>query len=189
MPECVPASVSLNVSNSFRSNLRGFARAYARTVVNRAISANSAARTASECQALAAGTNFMAGDLLHPRAVLIVDDNPPLRKAICDLFAHAADFAICGEAENGEDAIEKARLLQPALIVTDLSMPRMNGLDATRVLRKLMPDVRIILYSIHVDAAVAREAEAAGASAVVRKGDSPTHILQIARDLFESMAA
>lgn len=62
------------------------------------------------------------------RSVLVVDDNPAIRKAVCELFTREGDFEVCGEAENGRDAIEKALLLHPALIVTDLSMPLMNGL-------------------------------------------------------------
>jgi CheY-like chemotaxis protein len=73
------------------------------------------------------------------RSVLVVDDNPIVRRRLCELFTREGDFNICGEAENGREAIEKAQLLRPDLIVTDLSMPVMNGLEETRVLKKLMP--------------------------------------------------
>jgi PleD family two-component response regulator len=62
------------------------------------------------------------------RSVLIVDDNAMIRQALCELFVREGDFDVCGEAENGREAIEKAQLLHPDLIVTDLSMPGMNGL-------------------------------------------------------------
>ena len=81
------------------------------------------------------------------RSLLVVDDNPVIRKIICELFAREGDFEICGQAENGREAIEKAQLLQPALIVTDLSMPLMNGLEEARVLKRLMPAVPVIIYS------------------------------------------
>jgi len=73
--------------------------------------------------------------------VLVVDDSPAIRKAVCELFAGESDFEICGQAENGREAVEKAQSLQPALIVTDLYMPLMNGLEETRILKKLMPAV------------------------------------------------
>jgi two-component system chemotaxis response regulator CheB len=61
-----------------------------------------------------------------------VDDNPLVRQAVCELFTREGDFDVCGEAENGREAIEKAQLLRPNLIVTDLSMPVMNGLEETQ---------------------------------------------------------
>ena len=80
------------------------------------------------------------------KTILIVDDNAYIRHALCDLFKREADFEICGEAENGKEAIAKARELHPDLIVLDLSMPVMNGLDAARELKRLMPTVLLIMY-------------------------------------------
>jgi chemotaxis response regulator CheB len=82
------------------------------------------------------------------KAVLIVDDNAYIRKVLCEIFKREADFEVCGEAENGNEAIEKARELRPDLIVLDLSMPVMNGIDAARVLKKLMPAVPLIIQRI-----------------------------------------
>ena len=66
------------------------------------------------------------------KSVLIVDDVELIRRALCELFKSEADFDVCGEAENGQEAIEKAQELHPDLIVLDLSMPIMNGIDAAR---------------------------------------------------------
>ena len=70
--------------------------------------------------------------------MLIVDDNAFIRQSLCELFKREADFEVCGEAENGKNAIEKARELHPDLIVLDLSMPIMNGFAAARVLKRLL---------------------------------------------------
>ena len=70
------------------------------------------------------------------RTVLIVDDSSVVRRALCQLFTVEADFEVCGDADDGLDAIEKAKGFQPDLIVIDLSRPRMNGLDAVRALKK-----------------------------------------------------
>ena len=67
------------------------------------------------------------------KTVLIVDDNAFVRRALCALFKSQEDFEVCGEAGNGREAITKARRLHPDLIVLDLLMPVMNGLDAARV--------------------------------------------------------
>jgi DNA-binding NarL/FixJ family response regulator len=125
------------------------------------------------------------------RSVLVVDDNPTIRKAVCELFTREGDFEVCGEAENGQEAIEKAQQLRPALIVTDLSMPLMNGLEETRILKKLMPTVPVIIFTIHSNSLIEREALAAGASAVVCKSDSNASAILIgkARELLENIAA
>ena len=69
------------------------------------------------------------------KAVLIADDNDSVRRALCEAFARDSDFEVCAEAHDGGDAIEKALRLRPDLIVLDLSMPVMNGLDAARELK------------------------------------------------------
>jgi YesN/AraC family two-component response regulator len=71
--------------------------------------------------------------------VLVVDDNAFIRQVLFRVFTSEADFDVCREAENGQDAIEKAQTEQPDLIVMDLSMPVMNGIDAAHVLKTLMP--------------------------------------------------
>ena len=123
------------------------------------------------------------------RSILVVDDNPAIRRAICELFTQHGDFEICGEAENGKEALEKAQLLIPALIVTDISMPVLNGFQLTRLLKQHLPKVPVILFSIHVDALVAKEAASAGASAVVSKGDAAGVLLKTARELLDRIAA
>jgi CheY-like chemotaxis protein len=65
----------------------------------------------------------------------VVDDNLAIRRALCELFTREGDVDVCAAAENGREAIEKAQLLHPDLIVTDLSMPIMNGLEETRLLK------------------------------------------------------
>jgi CheY-like chemotaxis protein len=103
------------------------------------------------------------------RTVLVVDDNPAVRKLICELFTRESDFKVCAEAENGSEALLKAQQFEPDLVVTDLSMPQMNGLEEIRALNKLRLTTPVILYSAHMDSFVEKEAFAAGASAVVPK--------------------
>src|SRR5713101_7284608 len=84
------------------------------------------------------------------KTILIVDDNAYIRPALCGLFKRESDFEVCGEAENGKEAIAKALELHPNLIVLDLSMPVMNGLDAARELKRLMPTVPFPNHSPHL---------------------------------------
>ncbi len=123
------------------------------------------------------------------RSVLVVDDNKVVRKIICAIFNRESDFEVCGEADNGRQAVEMAQILHPALIVTDVSMPLMNGLEETRILKKLMPSVPVIIYSAHVDKFIEQEAMAAGASAVVSKYEAVAVLTGKARELLGEVAA
>jgi DNA-binding NarL/FixJ family response regulator len=116
-----------------------------------------------------------------PKSVLVVDDNPFIRKALCLLFTSEADFDVCGEAENGTDAIQKAQQLRPDVIVLDLSMPTMNGIDAARILKRMMPEVPLILFSEYGDLVSDAEARSAGISAVVPKSAHVSVLLATVR--------
>src|SRR5215469_8416635 len=118
------------------------------------------------------------------RSILIVDDSPTVRQALCELFNRENDFAVCGVAGNGQEAIERAKQLHPDLIVTDLSMPIMSGLEEARVLKQLMPTVPVIIYTAHSDRFIEKEAHAAGAYAVVSKSDPVTTLIAAARSVF-----
>jgi DNA-binding NarL/FixJ family response regulator len=83
------------------------------------------------------------------KTILVADDNPYIRKALCKLFETEEDYDLCAEAENGKQALELALLHRPDLIILDLSMPVMNGLEAARQLKTLMPNTPIILFSLH----------------------------------------
>ncbi len=123
------------------------------------------------------------------KSVLIVDDVEIIRRAICELFTSEADFDVCGEAANGQEAIERAQEFHPDLIVRDLSMPVMNGIDAARVLKTLMPAVPLIIFSEYSDVFSEEEARAAGVSALVSKSEHMSVLLEKARALLYPMAA
>jgi two-component system, chemotaxis family, chemotaxis protein CheY len=123
------------------------------------------------------------------KTVLIVDDNAFIRQALCELFKRETDFEVCGEAENGREAIEKAQQLHPDLIVLDLSMPVMNGLDAARVLKRVMPTVPIIMFSAFGDKAAEQQARLIGISEVVSKFEHASVLIQKARGLLYPTAA
>jgi len=119
------------------------------------------------------------------KSVLLVDDNPIIRRTLHRVFESQADFDVCGEAENGQEAIEKATQLSPDVIVLDLSMPVMNGLDAARVLKKMAPAIPLILFSSFTDALPYEMAEGAGFSAVISKADNVSVLIDKARHLLQ----
>ena len=124
-----------------------------------------------------------------PKSVLVVDDNASIRQALCRLFTAEAEFDLCGEAENGREAIEKAQALHPDLIVMDLSMPVMNGIDAARTLKTLMPMVPVIIFSEYSDVFSEQEARSAGISALVSKSEDVSVLIDRARALLYPAAA
>ena len=111
-----------------------------------------------------------------PKRVLIVDDHLAMRRAVTRVLQSQSNVEVCGEAENGRVAIEQARRLKPDLIVLDLSMPIMNGLEAARILRRMMPDVPILMYTSFATSNLAEEALAAGVSRVSTKSSPPALI-------------
>jgi DNA-binding NarL/FixJ family response regulator len=102
-------------------------------------------------------------------SILIADDSLVIREALCELFAREPDFDVCGEAENGREAVAKAQELHPDLILMDVSMPVMNGFDATRALKRMMPEVPVIMFSGYSDSSTEKQARSAGVWALVSK--------------------
>src|SRR6266536_1266393 len=117
--------------------------------------------------------------------ILIVDDNLFIRRGLRELFQREEDFDVCGDAENGREAVEKAQELHPDLILLDLAMPVMNGLDATRVLKRVMPEVPVIMYSSYSDSSTEKEARSAGAWALVSKSEHISVLLGKVRRALE----
>jgi len=101
--------------------------------------------------------------------VLLVDDSAIMRSMVRRLFESEPGFEVSGEAENGQEAIEKATNLKPDLIILDLAMPVMTGLDAAPVIKKMLPATLLILFTVHEGREVAKLALAAGIDAVVSK--------------------
>jgi two-component system chemotaxis response regulator CheY len=117
------------------------------------------------------------------KTILVADDNPYIRKALCRLFESEEDYDLCADAENGEQAIEFAIRWRPDLIILDLSMPVMNGLEAARQLKTLMPNTPIILFSLHEQALAASAArEDFPVDRIVSKTD-PTALMKQVRVL------
>jgi two-component system, NarL family, nitrate/nitrite response regulator NarL len=109
--------------------------------------------------------------------VLVVDDNTDIRKAVRRLFHVHPNFEVVGEAEHGREAVEKAPSLSPDVIVLDLSMPVMNGLEAAKLLSKILPDAWIILLTSHEFPELHRLLREAGIHAVVPKSKASTHLI------------
>ena len=116
-----------------------------------------------------------------PFSILIVDDSAVVRRTLRTCFREETDWEVCGEACNGLEAIEKAGHLKPDLIVLDLSMPGMNGLEAARVLKLARPTIPIVMFTSFKETVLEHQALAAGCSAVIGKSELPLLFSNIRR--------
>jgi DNA-binding NarL/FixJ family response regulator len=100
---------------------------------------------------------------------LIVDDNADFRRRIREILAQAPDIVVVGEAADGHEAIRKARQLQPNLVLMDIRMPGMNGIDASRIIKRQMPETLVIILSKYDVKQYREAAKASGASGYLVK--------------------
>jgi CheY-like chemotaxis protein len=116
------------------------------------------------------------------KTVLIVDDNAPIRKMLATAFL-SDGFQTCVGAENGKQGIEAAKQIKPDVIILDLSMPVMNGLEAASKLRQFLPKTPIILFSICGDSVSQTRASQAGISLVLLKTEPLPTLIRKAHEL------
>lgn len=112
------------------------------------------------------------------KRVLVVDDSPSMRLALRLLLESREQFAVCGEAVDGLDAIEKAKHLNPDVILLDLAMPKLNGADTASALRRDNSRAKIILFTMYADSLRAKLATSLGVDLVVSKSDGLGYLLQ-----------
>jgi len=108
--------------------------------------------------------------------ILLVEDFEPYRALTTSLLSQNSEFNVIGEAEDGLQAIEKAQELRPDLILMDIGLPKLNGLDAARRMCELVPTAKIIFLTQETDIDVVREALSLGAWAYVLKQESETDL-------------
>jgi DNA-binding NarL/FixJ family response regulator len=124
----------------------------------------------------------LAGDFrqLGPVRILIVDDFEPWRRAVRLILAEDADLEVVGESSDGLDAVQKSEELQPDLVLLDIQLPKINGLDAARQIRKVSPGTKILFLSSYHSLEMMREALRVGTGFVV-KADAARDLLPIVR--------
>ncbi|MGA7791743.1 MAG: response regulator transcription factor [Candidatus Acidiferrales bacterium] len=106
-----------------------------------------------------------------PKRIFIVDDSKIVRQLVRTYLETRLEHVVCAEATDGLDAIHRAREVEPDLIVLDLSMPLMSGLEAGAILHDMLPRVPIILFTMHKEIVSENRAQAVGIHAVVSKMD------------------
>ena len=119
-----------------------------------------------------------------PIRILIADDHQLLRQGIRNFLALEPDFDIIGEAVDGEDAVTKAQMLLPDVMLLDINMPKLTGIEVAGKLKELCPSVRIIALTIHDDANYMMQMIENGAAGYLLKDVEPTMMAQAIRRIF-----
>jgi two-component system, NarL family, nitrate/nitrite response regulator NarL len=123
---------------------------------------------------------------MAPR-ILVVDDTQAIRRSVRLRIENETDWEICGEAENGREAVERVQDLHPDVVLLDLSMPVMNGLDAARHIKAIAPHTHILMFTLHTYPQLLDEARKAGIAEVVSKsGATGPDLLHALRSLLAS---
>jgi DNA-binding NarL/FixJ family response regulator len=109
--------------------------------------------------------------------ILIVDDHAVVRRGVRSLLESHEGWEVCGEATNGRDAVEQSRQLRPDVVVMDLSLPELNGLDATRQILKEGPGIEVLVLTMHHSEELARDVLRAGARGYIMKSDADEDLI------------
>lgn len=115
--------------------------------------------------------------------IVLADDHDLMRRGIRGLLQSEPDLEVCGEAANGREAVELTTRLQPDVIVLDLGMPELNGLDALKLIHKDVPATEVLVFSMHDSEGLVREVFAAGARGYVLKSDAARYLVDAIRSL------
>lgn len=124
----------------------------------------------------------------YSKSVLIVDDNLMVRAALRVFLEGSTGLKVCGEAADGMEAVLKAKQLRPGLILMDLSMPNMNGVEAAWLIRKALPDARIVVFTLYSDSFGRMLAAKAGVDLVVPKTEGAAGLMKALHPLLKQHA-
>jgi DNA-binding NarL/FixJ family response regulator len=117
--------------------------------------------------------------------ILVADDHHVVRKGVCSLLESRRDLEVCGEATNGEEAIQKSLETNPSLIILDVTMPVLDGFSAARKIKAVRPTVPILMLSIHDGPEMARSSRSVGAQGFITKAAANEVLLKAVDVLLE----
>jgi two-component system response regulator NreC len=114
----------------------------------------------------------------QPVRVVVADDHEVVRKGVCAVLGSRMGIEVCAEASNGEEAVRETVRLRPDMVIMDVTMPVLDGLSATREIKKLMPEIPVLVLSVHDGPEIIRAAKNAGAQGFVRKIEAVAVLLE-----------
>jgi DNA-binding NarL/FixJ family response regulator len=118
-----------------------------------------------------------------PKSILIVDDSDTSRRVTRLFLESQTDMEVCGEAVDGRDGIEKVKALKPDVVVLDFAMPQMNGVDAASIIKREVPQTRIVMFTLYNNSLVNSLASGVGVDAVVSKPQGGWKMVECVRSV------
>jgi DNA-binding NarL/FixJ family response regulator len=118
-----------------------------------------------------------------PLRILVADDHAVVRRGVRALLESQADWQVCGEAATGREAVEQVKRLDPDIVLLDLSMPELNGLDATRRILRDSPRTQVLVLTMHHSEELAHQVMQAGAKGYVLKSDADRELIAAVESL------
>jgi DNA-binding NarL/FixJ family response regulator len=115
---------------------------------------------------------------MNPLRILLADDHEIVREGVrALLLQRQPEWEVCAEASTGREAVEKAQQLKPDIVIMDVGMPELNGLDATRQIRRSLPDTEVLIFTANETEEIVRNVFKAGARAYLLKVEANTHLI------------
>jgi two-component system response regulator NreC len=120
---------------------------------------------------------------MHPLRILIADDHEVVREGMRTLIEHEPGWEVCGTARNGQEAVDTAKKLKPAVVVLDMTMPELDGLEALRQIKQALPDIEVMIFSAHHSEEVIEQLFDAGAKSYIQKSDAGRYLVAAIKSL------
>ena len=122
---------------------------------------------------------------MYPLRILIADDHEVVREGMRALIEHEPGWEVCGTAMTGQEAVDTAKKLKPEVVVLDMTMPELDGLDALREIKRALPNTEVMIFSAHHSEDVIEQLFDAGAKSYIQKSDAGRHLVAAIRSLAE----
>jgi two-component system response regulator NreC len=122
---------------------------------------------------------------MYPLRILIADDHEVVREGMRTLIEHEPGWQVCGTATNGQEAVETAKQLKPQVVVLDMTMPKLNGLEALRQIKRALPNTEVMVFSAHHSEKTIEQLFDAGAKSYIQKSEAGRHLVSAIRSLAE----
>src|ERR1700693_4785774 len=125
---------------------------------------------------------------MYPLRILIADDHEVVREGMRALIEHEPGWEVCGTAMTGREAVDTAKKLKPEIVVLDMTMPELDGLDVLREIKRALPNTEVVIFSAHHSEEVIEQLFDAGAKSYIQKSDAGRHLVAAIKSLAEHEA-